>query len=82
VRAWIEIRCRCPCLLVHPGETSETVWTSGNDVKDVMRLAKRVNEGSYIVKDYVESRKHELYYACFIRNIKDEAIVKKWSVTL
>ena len=34
--------------------------------------AKQLN-GPYIVKDYVKSRKHEWYDACFIKNISDIA---------
>lgn len=58
-------------------ETSETVWASENDIEDVMQLAQRLEEGSYIVKDYVKSRKHEWYDACFIKNIRDKALVRK-----
>ena len=58
-------------------ETAESVWTSGNSVDDIMRLAKKLNGGSYIVKDYVKSRKHEWYDACFIKNIRDQASAKR-----
>lgn len=58
-------------------ETAEMAWTSGNSIDDVMQLAKKLDDGSYIVKDYVKSRKHEWYDACFIGNIRDEAAVKK-----
>lgn len=58
-------------------ETVETVWTSGNNVEDVIQLAKRLDEGSYIVKDYVKSRKHEWYDACLIKNIKDRTALQK-----
>ena len=34
-------------------------------------------EGSYIVKDYVKSRKHEWYDACFIQNIADKENTRK-----
>lgn len=37
-----------------------------------MGKAKQLN-GPYIVKDYVKSRKHEWYDACFIKNISDIA---------
>ena len=36
-----------------------------------MLKAKQLN-GPYIVKDYVKSRKHEWYDACFIKNISDD----------
>lgn len=58
-------------------ETSETVWTSGNNVDDALRLAGELNDGAYIVKDYVKSRKHEWYDACFIKNIKDKNTLQK-----
>lgn len=58
-------------------EAAESVWTSGNSVNDVMLLTKKLDDGSYIVKDYVKSRKHEWYDACFIRNIRDQANAKR-----
>ena len=58
-------------------ETSETVWTSRSNVDDVLRLAERLNDGAYIVKDYVKSRKHEWYDACFIENIGDKDAFQK-----
>lgn len=33
-------------------------------------------EGAYIVKDFVKSRKHEWYDACFIRNIADKRVME------
>lgn len=53
------------------GETPETVWTSGDSADDVFRMAENL-EGSFIIKDYVKSRKHEWYDACFIRDIRDK----------
>ncbi len=52
-------------------ETAETVWTPGSKMEDVLQMAKDL-EGPYIVKDYVKSRKHEWYDACFIRNVKEK----------
>ncbi len=52
-------------------ETSETVWTSGDRMEDIISETKNL-DGSYIVKDYVKSRKHEWYDACFIRDIQDK----------
>lgn len=60
-----------------PEETSETVWMSGNNMDDVLRLAGRLNDGAYIVKDYVKSRKHEWHDACFIKNIRDRDALQK-----
>ncbi len=57
-------------------ETPKTVWTLGNKLEDVLQKAKDL-EGSYVVKDYVKSRKHEWYDSCFIRDIRDkDALVK------
>lgn len=53
------------------GETAESVWTEGNNIEDVLEISKKL-EGSYIIKDYVKSRKHEWYDACFINNINDK----------
>lgn len=53
-------------------ETAESVWITGNNIEDIAH-ASRYLEGSYIVKDYVKSRKHEWYDACFIENIYIEA---------
>lgn len=36
-----------------------------------------VLEGGYIVKDYVKSRKHEWYDACYIPNIRDKVNAQK-----
>ena len=52
-------------------ETATSVWTNSNNLEDVMHISKML-EGAYIVKDYVKSRKHEWYDACFIKNIKDK----------
>lgn len=51
-------------------ETVETIWESQENVENVLLLAKQL-EGSYIVKDFVKSRKHEWYDACFIQDISD-----------
>ena len=58
-------------------ETAASVWTNGNRIDDVLNLAAKLDDGSYIVKDYVKSRKHEWYDACFIQNIRDETSVRK-----
>ncbi|SCY76857.1 hypothetical protein SAMN02910292_02846 [Lachnospiraceae bacterium XBB2008] len=56
-------------------ETAESVWTKGNDLQDVIGISKELN-GPYIVKDYVKSRKHEWYDACYIEDAskKDELV--------
>ena len=53
-------------------ETPETVWVPGNEIEDILQKTKNLN-GAYIVKDYVKSRKHEWYDACFIRNMGEKA---------
>lgn len=57
-------------------QTVFSVWTTGNSMSDVMQISKML-EGSYIVKDYVKSRKHEWYDACYIENICDKEKLEK-----
>ena len=52
-------------------DTVASVWTIGNNIEDVLHISKML-EGAYIVKDYVKSRKHEWYDACFVKNIQDK----------
>lgn len=52
-------------------ETAQSVWTD-NDSLDEAVQAGQTLEGACIVRDYVKSRKHEWYDACFIRNIQNE----------
>ena len=56
--------------------TPESVWTVGDNIDDVKRAAMSL-ERSCIVKDYVKSRKHEWYDACFIRDIRDEKEIER-----
>lgn len=51
-------------------ETAKSVWSTTDKKEDVMALTKGMI-GSFIVKDYVKSRKHEWYDACFIKDIRD-----------
>ena len=46
--------------------TALTVWEDKGTLESALSLTKGL-EGPYIVKDYVKSRKHEWYDACFIR---------------
>lgn len=57
-------------------ETAKSVWSSTNKIEDAMALTKGM-DGSFIVKDYVKSRKHEWYDACFIKDIQDTENVSK-----
>ncbi len=52
--------------------TAKSVWEDKGTVDSALLLTQGL-EGSYIVKDYVKSRKHEWHDACFIENISDKA---------
>ncbi|MCR5608278.1 MAG: ATP-grasp domain-containing protein [Lachnospiraceae bacterium] len=51
--------------------TAKSVWEDKGTVDSALLLTQGL-EGSYIVKDYVKSRKHEWHDACFIENISDK----------
>lgn len=53
-------------------ETAQSVWENEENIENILLKVKQLN-GPYIVKDYVKSRKHEWYDACFIKNISDIA---------
>lgn len=50
--------------------TAKSFWTHGSSICDVLPLFNNFSYGA-IVKDFVKSRKHEWYHACFIPNVKD-----------
>ncbi len=52
-------------------DTVKSVWEDRGTVESAMLMTRGL-EGSYVVKDYVKSRKHEWYDACFINNIADK----------
>ncbi len=56
--------------------TAESVWENDGSVAGIMEKGT-VLEGGYIVKDYVKSRKHEWYDACYIPNIRDKENAEK-----
>lgn len=56
-------------------DTARSVWTASSSIDDVLNIAKPL-KGPYIIKDYVKSRKHEWYEACFIDNIQNTAAFK------
>ena len=62
-------------------ETMDSVWEDTGTLASAMALAENLH-GTYIVKDYVKSRKHEWYDSCFIPNIEDkentERIIKNF----
>lgn len=51
--------------------TAESIWEDKGSLESALTLTKTA-VGSYIVKDYVKSRKHEWYDACFIQNVADK----------
>lgn len=53
------------------GFTPFSVWSESKNIDYVLKLTENI-EGAFIVKDYVKSRKHEWYDACFIKDIKDK----------
>ena len=53
-------------------DTPKSVWEEQGSVESALLLTRGL-EGSCIVKDFVKSRKHEWYDACFIKNISDIA---------
>lgn len=56
--------------------TPSSVWEDKGTLDSALELTKEL-EGSCIVKDYVKSRKHEWYEACFIRDISDRKSAAK-----
>lgn len=52
-------------------ETAKSVWEDKGSLEHALEMSKTL-EGAYIVKDYVKSRKHEWYDACFIGDIGDK----------
>ena len=51
-------------------ETVHSVWEDIGTLSAAMSLTKNLH-GSYVVKDFVKSRKYEWYDACFIQNIEN-----------
>lgn len=56
-------------------DTAKSAWTKGTDVKDALHLLGDF-QGSVMVKDYVKSRKHEWYDACFIPQAADTPLAQ------
>ena len=52
-------------------DTAKSLWEDRGTVESALKMARDL-EGSYIVKDFVKSRKHEWYDACYIKNIADK----------
>lgn len=51
--------------------TPFSIWGESKNIEDALRLTDGL-EGAFIIKDYVKSRKHEWYDACFIKDIRDK----------
>lgn len=51
--------------------TPESVWTSDLSDKALQQALQNFGDSPVIVKDYVKSRKHEWYDACYIRSASD-----------
>lgn len=56
--------------------TAESIWEEDGSVNDILEKSISL-KGSYIVKDYVKSRKHEWYDACYISDIADRINASK-----
>lgn len=57
-------------------DTAKSVWENQGTVESALRMVRGL-EGPYIVKDFVKSRKHEWYDACYINNIADKTNAEK-----
>ena len=53
-------------------ETAKSAWTTEPKIHEAFDLLKQF-EDSVIIKDYVKSRKHEWYDACFIPHITEKS---------
>ena len=51
--------------------TPFSIWSESKNIQDALKLTDGL-EGVFIIKDYVKSRKHEWYDACFIKDIRDK----------
>lgn len=57
-------------------DTIESICSTDCNIDNVMQLAKDL-DGACVIKDYVKSRKHDWYDACFIKNIRDQKAATK-----
>ena len=51
--------------------TPFSIWSESKNIEDALKLTDGLG-GAFIIKDYVKSRKHEWYDACFIKDIRDK----------
>lgn len=56
--------------------TVKSIWEERGDATSILEMSSALN-GSYVVKDYVKSRKHEWYDACYIPDIADKETALK-----
>lgn len=56
--------------------TAKSLWEDQGSLENALAMTKGL-EGCYIVKDFVKSRKHEWFDACFIQNIADKENASK-----
>ena len=56
--------------------TPFSIWSESKNIQDALKLTDGL-EGAFIIKDYVKSRKHEWYDACFIKDIRDKENTEK-----
>lgn len=52
--------------------TARSIWTDDNDIDKAVAMLAELDSDS-IVKDYVKSRKHEWYEACFVPKNRESA---------
>lgn len=57
-------------------KTPKTIWIESADSEELLKKIEQ-EEGPFIIKDYVKSRKHEWYDACYIPEIGDKDNSKK-----
>ena len=56
--------------------TPFSIWSESKNIEDALKLTDGLG-GAFIIKDYVKSRKHEWYDACFIKDIRDKENTEK-----
>lgn len=57
-------------------ETIPSIWENEGALDSAINLIRNA-QGSYVIKDFVKSRKHEWYDACYIPDIENKEHVKK-----
>ena len=57
-------------------DTPVSMWEDKGTVESALQIL-RTHKGPFVIKDYVKSRKHEWYDACFIREASDRPNTEK-----